>query len=597
MKQSCYSQDPAKQIISRIGFILLHSAALFFLPARQAGTNLLPQKYEPFDIVINELMVRAPPPVGLPEAEYIELFNRSGRPLNLLNWSIHIGNRSKVLYEYILKPEGYLLITHENKEDLLREFGDVMGLPGFPVLAMGGQTVVLRDPDGMVISAVNYSDNWYGHSLKASGGWSLEQIDPDNPCGGASNWTASASSSGGTPGKTNSVIGTNPDNSAPRLVRATLRHNGNVRLHFSEPMHPWSGRSVTYYHAEELGQPLSALPAEPFFDKTDLSFSGNFKEGRNYTISVDENLFDCAKNYIEPGNRETQFTIPAFPVPNDIIINEILFNPFPGGVNFVELVNISGSAFDLKHLVLAGITDGQPHPAYIIAPEGYLLFPGDYVVLTTDPERVKSYYYVPDRFVFVTMERMPQMNNESGRVAITDLRFNIIDDVQYTSSMHSPLLSGTKGVSLERISYTRPSGDRSNWLSASETMGFATPGYKNSQFSDLPEESSNILSVDPEIFSPDNSGYNDIANITYNLGKPGYTGNITVYDSRGRLVRRLVRHELLGTSGICSWDGRNESNGQARLGIYIIVMELIHPDGEVKRYRETVVLGGRLRQK
>lgn len=597
MEQPCYSQVPARLIISRIRSISLISVALIYQAAGQAGSTMPLQEYEPFDIVINEMMVRASPPAGLPEAEYIELFNRSGRPVNLLNWSIHIGNRSKILFEHILNPEGYLLITHENNTDLLREFGDAMGLPGFPVLAMGGQTVVLRDSDGMVISAVNYSDNWYGNSLKASGGWSLEQIDPDNPCGGASNWTASASSSGGTPGKINSVIGSNPDSTAPGLVRATLHHNGNVRLHFSEPMHPWSGRSVTYYHAEELGLPLSVLPAEPFFDIVELSFYGNFQEGKNYTISVEENLFDCAKNQIEPGNRKTQFTIPAFPVSKDIIINEILFNPFPGGANFIELVNISSSAFDLKHLVLAGMDDGQPDPAYITAPEGYLLFPGHYVVLTTDPERVKSYYYVPDKFAIVTMERMPKMNNESGRVAITDLQFNIIDDVKYSAGMHSPLLTGKKGVSLERISYTRPSNDRSNWLSASETMGFATPGYRNSQFSDQPEESSNTLSVDPGIFSPDNSGYNDIAKITYNLGRPGYTGNITVYDSRGRLVRRLVRHELLGTSGICSWDGRNEANGQARLGIYLIVMDLIHPDGEVKRYRETVVLGGILRQK
>ena len=550
----------------------------------------------PFDVVINEIMARPSPPVGLPAAEYIELFNRSDRPVNLNNWTIWVGTRYRVLPEHILMPGAFLLIAHEKFTPELEEFGDVTGLPTFPVLAMGGQTIVLKDERENVISAVSYSDRWYGSTLKASGGWSLEQIDPFNPCGGEKNWTASTSSLGGTPGSPNSVRGDNPDNEPPELVRASLLSPGSLRLHFSKPMHPLSGWSDAEYHLEGKGHPLAAVPAEPLFDKTDLYFHGHFEEGKDHILTTGGGLYDCAGNFINPDATEVKFSIPSYPLRNDIIINEILFNPFPGGANFLELVNISANTIDMKNLILAGMNQGIPDPAYIISPGGYLLFPGDYVVITTDSEVVRSHYYTPNPRAFAEMERMPYFYNEKGRVAITDLQMNIIDELSYTADMHSPLLTDRKGVSLERISFRRPASDPNNWLSASENAGFATPGYRNSQFSEVLNPPADILGVEPRIFSPDNSGYNDVVNISYRLDRSGYAGSITIYDSRGRIVKRLVRNELFGTSGVYSWDGRNDANSQSRLGIYLILMELFHPDGEVQRYRETVVLGGRLRR-
>ena len=559
------------------------------------GTDKEMIRAEPFDVIINELMVRPSPSIGLPEAEYIELFNRSDKTLNLDRWTVSVGSRSRSLPEHILSPGGFLLITHENNVEKLSEFGDVAGLPAFPVLAMGGQKIVLRDEKGNVISAIRYSDKWYECNLKSSGGWALEQIDPFNPCGGNNNWTASKDNGGGTPGRVNSVYDNNPDNIMPELKRASINSGGSLRLHFTKQMHPLSGWSPSDYSAEGLGQPLWVMPSEPFFESVDLFFHHKFEEDRDYTLKVKGNLYDCAGNIIDSNTSETRFTIPVLPGPEDIVINEILFNPFPGGVNFIELVNISTSTFDLKQVIVAGMNNGEPDPAYILTRESYLLFPEEYVVLTTCPETVKSHYYIKDPNSFISMERIPKMNNESGRLVIAGLQLNIIDDMEYSSDMHSPLLTDRKGISLERINYNRPASDPTNWLSASEMTGFATPGYKNSQYSEITNISSNILEIDPKIFSPDNSGYNDVVNISYKLNKPGYTGNITIFDSRGRPVRRLVRNKLLGTSGVYSWDGRNEANSQSRLGIYLILMELLHPDGEVRKYKETVVLGGRLR--
>ncbi len=574
------------------GLVTSGSATMSTSEVFPGTSDTIAAKASPFDVVINEIMARPAPSAQLPEAEYIELYNRSPYPVNLQNWTITVGSTSRVITgDRIMEPGDYLLISHEKYKPLLRQFGQVAGIASFPVLAMGGQTIVLRDQEANVISAVRYSDKWYGNSLKESGGWSLEQIDPFNPCGGGTNWRASNDPRGGTPGRTNSIRSDNPDYRSPAAVRATTLSQSSIRLHFSESMHPEADWLPGQFFAEGPGHPLYSIPVKPFYDAVDLHFGSLFEENTIYLLNIDGGrLYDCAGNKITAGNTEIRFALPGTPERNDIIINEILFNPLPGGAGFVELVNTTAHrTFDLKSLVLSGIREGQPDRSYIIAPEGYLFFPGEYLVLTTDPETVMDHYYSPCRNSFVTMDRLPPMHNEQGTIAISGLQMDLLEEMSYTSDMHSPLLVNRKGVSLERLSLSRPASDASNWHSASETAGFATPGYKNSQAPGTIPAESVSLTVEPKVFSHGSSDHESIE-INYNLENPGYAATINVFDSRGRLVKRLVRNELLGFSGKYYWNGRNEANSIPRQGIYIIMMELFHPDGEVRKFKEPVVL-------
>ncbi|MCK6650003.1 MAG: lamin tail domain-containing protein, partial [Bacteroidia bacterium] len=161
------------------------------------------------------------------------------------------------------------------------------------------------------------------------------------------------------------------------------------------------------------------------------------------------------------------------------------------------------------------------------------------------------------------------------------------------SDMHFALLNSTKGVSLERIDFNRETNDRTNWHSASKDVGDATPAYKNSQYTDAGETES-AIEITPEIFSPDEDGYNDVVNINYHFDQPGFVANVSIYDSKGRLNRYLIRNELLGTKGTFSWDGITEEKEKARIGIYIVFFEVFHSDGTVKKYKKTCVLGGKL---
>ena len=81
-----------------------------------------------------------------------------------------------------------------------------------------------------------------------------------------------------------------------------------------------------------------------------------------------------------------------------------------------------------------------------------------------------------------------------------------------------------------------------------------------------------------------------MVNIDYNFSAPGYVANVSVYDARGRLVRTLVRSELLGTEkGTFSWDGTMDDRTKARVGAYIIYFEVFATDGTVKKYKRSCV--------
>jgi hypothetical protein len=75
--------------------------------------------------------------------------------------------------------------------------------------------------------------------------------------------------------------------------------------------------------------------------------------------------------------------------------------------------------------------------------------------------------------------------------------------------MHFQLLNSFEGVSLERLSEAMPTSQQSNWHSASEASGFATPGIANSQSISI-ENMGGVFELSTSIFSPDNDGMDDV---------------------------------------------------------------------------------------
>jgi hypothetical protein len=324
-----------------------------------------------------------------------------------------------------------------------------------------------------------------------------------------------------------------------------------------------------------------------------LTFATSFQNSVFYTLTTN-NISDLSGNLLS--NSIMNFVIPETAQPNDIVINEILYNPLTGGEDFVELYNRSSKIINLKSLNIAsGDYDTQVlNNINIITGENIYLIPGQYAVLTESPEVVMAQYYCPSQSTFVQVASLPAYNIDNDVVGIVDASSQaVIDKLLYNDSWQFPLLNNSKGVSLERINPNKLTQDSTNWHSAAESVGFATPGYRNSQYSEASSNGGEI-SVEPEIFSPDNDGHNDVTNINYHFDAGGYTANAFIFDSRGRQIRKLAASELLGTTGSFTWDGVNDKHEKASIGIYIVFVEVFKLDGTVKSFKKTCVLASRL---
>jgi hypothetical protein len=198
-------------------------------------------------------------------------------------------------------------------------------------------------------------------------------------------------------------------------------------------------------------------------------------------------------------------------------------------------------------------------------------------VIGKDSSFVKQNYpfALPGKFLY---SELPSYNNDSGTVYLL-YNSEIIDKVSYLDTWHFDLLDDTDGVSLERIDPSGESSGEFNWHSAAEDVGFATPGRINSQY--RPVVSNGEISLTTDIFSPDNDGYEDVLQISYELASAGMLGKAQIFDDRGRLVRTIFTNELLGTSGTFSWDGLTDNQVKASIGVYVLVVEVFSTDGGV----------------
>jgi hypothetical protein len=282
------------------------------------------------------------------------------------------------------------------------------------------------------------------------------------------------------------------------------------------------------------------------------------------------------------------FALPIKPVEGELIINEILYDPYEGGSDFIEIYNRSSHAVSLDSCAIADATNGEMNTPDIITKRNLLILPHDFMVLARNGDDLPGLYSNTKSSAIWKVEGMSDFSSDDIAFLLLP-NGNVCDQVAYNSDFHFPLLNTTDGVSLERIDYNRPSNDATNWHSAAESAGFATPGIVNSQAVTRGSITTEI-GVEPEIFSPDNDGYNDVVTFSIRMEEAAFVGNLNVYNSEGLHIRYLMQNDLLGNEARVSWDGISDDGTKAPIGIYVILFEAFNTDGKVVAGKTSCVL-------
>jgi hypothetical protein len=156
--------------------------------------------YLPGSLVINEIMYSP----AEDESEWVELFNKSDKAIELMNWRISDSDTSNLFQltksSTILQPDEFMMISHDSS---FKEKGNLFSLvcPQLSSFNNDVDRVVIYDGNKRIVDSVSYTSEWGG-----ARGRSLERINPRVSSSEATNWTTCVEASGHTAGHPNSVF-------------------------------------------------------------------------------------------------------------------------------------------------------------------------------------------------------------------------------------------------------------------------------------------------------------------------------------------------------------------------------------------------------
>ncbi len=526
-------------------------------------TFIAPRQLAAFELLITELMPDPTPAIGLPDFEYIELFNAGSDAIDLSTVSLSDDGALIELPAIMLDAQAYVAFARDAGGD-----ARFTTFPDFPTLTNSGGLLGLVF-NGQTIDQVNYTPSWHEPS-KDDGGYSLERRDLNQPCLlGQANWSSSASLSGGTPGAANSI--------ATTIVGDSLNITGVDVL----------GTSTLLVSTNRVLQ--------------DATSAFQFSNGGGYTVSSTDfineylleldqplSLGDSRVLLLAPGASSclgsdiisqlgVTVGIPDLPEVGDWELNEIMYDPLSRQGRWVELANVSDKLLSTSGLFLSRQNDDGTVGELFEPLSSILVPPGGFVVYADDIETLGRQFPTALLTRIVPTD-VPTLGSEECLQLFDPVNEEVYFTVCYTEDWHNQAYANTDGVSLERIDLTQLPQNASNWTSAAATVDFATPTLPNSQArvgQIVPEGTFALVS---DVISPDGDGFDDLLILDYTFGEPGVLARFEIVDLLGRSVLEANQDTSPGISGTFTWDGVDNDGDLAEVGTYVLRITYFSPE-------------------
>lgn len=426
------------------------------------------------DIVINEVYFDTDMDAGIPNIEYVELYNRSSKNFQLRGMSFGDAMDTAAFTSFELEAKSYLTVTSIAGSSSFEEHGPTLGISNFPSLSNTGETIKILDYNDSVIDSLHFNANSYNDASKEDGGFSIELINPEQACFDDSNYAASINPDGGTPGVINSIFNHLPDTISPVVDLLQAVSTTALKLAFNESMNIHSLIPENFILEENISV-LTVDILDEFGRNIILHLDKAFQKGNPRPLILNS-VVDCAGN--EHSKLPNYFFIGASPSFHDIIITEIMATPISGNEllehEYIEIYNATKLIIELE-----GIQLSDENGSSTLATHAF--HPNTYLILTSNSASVDLSNYGNT----LGINNFPSFT-VSDRVKLENSLGEILFEVNYDKSFYHDENKDEGGYSLEMINFETICFDDANWTASINSSG-GTPGQQNSVFDLSPD--------------------------------------------------------------------------------------------------------------